>query len=609
MDDKNIDLLLKKRTEEIKKERNKVENPVANNQEDNVDVPKREDPLVKDTLKSMKKVQRWSLMWKILALILLVGLSVIWYVNGQMNSRIKDLELEVLSLLEGGNSFTYLDQTIESDDVIFIDNKTMVQVEFLIDNVDENIHYSNSGTRVYIPMSSLDYQLETRAVTNYVKKHLVDINVPIFSYNSNNYLDFNVIKKLYHLEIMTALDGSFAVYNEHMSNLRMVSSSVEFQKTSHGMNVIEDDLPNQIKAIILSTHEGLSKIITENGRIGYVESDQLTEYQAGFVTPILNTVRDEHDYGDHIIMTWSQIGNYNANPDLNLEETIEGLDAISPTWFSLNINGIIINEADMTYVETAHKKGYEVWALFDNSFKPSWTSDMLNDETYRHKAIAQIAFFASLYDLDGVNIDYENMYLEDQDKFTQFISELKAILSEQNVLLTLDVTVPGGSDQWSKVYDRLNLSKHVDYMMFMAYDEFWSSSPTSGPVSSIPWVEEGIQLMLDEVAHDKIILGIPLYMRVWIESGGSVTSKSFGIKHLEGILEDQDYEETYDDNNFINYISYRSDDKLHRIWIEDELSIEKRVALMNKYNLPGIGAWSKEFVESETWKYIYELID
>lgn len=609
MDDKNLDILLKKRTEEIKKEREETEAVDKKTEALNNETNKEQDDTVKETIKSLKKIRNWSWVWKILALVLLVGINVLWFSNARLKDTVKDLELEVISLLEGGNSFTYMGTTINSDDLIRVDDKLMVNVEFLMDHVDENIHYSNSGTRVYIPLEGIDYELETKAVTDFVRKHIVDINIPIFVRDSKNYIDFEAIRKLYKLDALTALDGSFALYKETYNQLHLVDSNVNFVKTSHGMKVIGDETSEEIKAIVLDIHEDLSKVITENGRIGYIMTEDLKQYNPEIPSIVLNEVRGTHDYGDNILLTWTQISNYNANPDISIEETIPSLDAISPTWFSLNINGIVINEADFKYVESAHEKGYEVWGLFSNSFKPGWTSDMLNDEVYRNKAIAQIAFFASLYDLDGVNIDYENMYLEDQEKFTQFIAELKSVLNEQNVVLSLDVTVPGGSDQWSKVYDRANLAKHVDYMMFMAYDEFWSSSPVSGPVSSIPWVENGINEMLALVPNEKLILGIPLYMRVWIESGGSVSSKSFGIKHLEGILEEQDYETNYDEDNFVNYISYRSDDKLHRIWVEDESSIEKRIALMNKYNLPGIGAWSKEFVDHITWEYISEILD
>ena len=234
---------------------------------------------------------------------------------------------------------------------------------------------------------------------------------------------------------------------------------------------------------------------------------------------------------------------------------------------------------------------------------------MLNNGVYRRKTIAQIAFYAALYDLDGVNIDYENVYLDDQDKLTQFIAELSSVLKEQNVVLSMAVTVPGGSDQWSKVYDRKSLAKHVDFMMLMAYDEFWASSPVSGPVASIPWVINGIEESLKLIPANKLILGIPLYMRVWKESGNSVSSKAIGIKHLEEVLEDKNYAVEYDLDNMVNYISYKEDGKLKRIWVEDELSLEKRIILSKKYKLPGIGTWSKEFVEYGTWEIINNLLN
>lgn len=145
-------------------------------------------------------------------------------------------------------------------------------------------------------------------------------------------------------------------------------------------------------------------------------------------------------------------------------------------------------------------------------------------------------------------------------------------------------------------------------MMLMAYDEHWGSSPISGPVASIPWVEKGLTRTLEEVPSEKVLLGIPLYMRVWIESNGSVTSKAIGIRHLEGVLENQDYQASYDEANGVNYISYESDGKDYRIWVEDELSLQKRIDFVKTYNLAGIATWSKEFADENTWSFIYEAL-
>jgi len=607
MDDKNVDILLKKRSDEIKKKRESTDSEESHVEQ--VESHCVDEEIVQDTIVSIKKVQRTSILWKALVLVLVIGMSVLWYNNVSLKETIDDLELEILSLLDGGASHTYMGEKIPGEYLLIVDNRTLIHADFVMDQIDSNIHYSNSGTRVYIPLDQLDYLLETKEVTDYVKENIVDINIPILTKNGHNYIDFEVMKKLYGLEVMVATDGSYAIYNQAFDGLRKVSSNVQFIKTSHGMNVVEESDPTLVNAVVVDTHEDLSKIITASGRTGYVKTTDLENYTVDIVQQQLNDVRPAHDYGENVNMTWSQISEYKSNPNLLNDETIPGLDAISPTWFSLNINGIIINEADFRYIKDAHSKEYEVWGLFNNSFKPSWTSEMLNDPVYRKRAIAQIAFYAALYDLDGVNIDFENMYLDDKEKFTQFMAELSPVMEAQNVTLSIAVTVPGGSDQWSKVFDRENIAKHVDYMMLMAYDEFWGSSPVSGPVASIPWVEKGIKETLELIPNEKLILGIPLYMRVWKESGASVDSTAFGIKHLEGLLEDLDAEYSYDEDNFLNYISYRKDGILHRIWVEDETSINKRITLAKKYNLPGIGSWSKEFVEMETWEYINNILD
>lgn len=613
MDDKNIEILVKNRTEEIRNNReesNKSKEETDLKEENRIDeeLKKIQIQELESTIKKINKVQKRNIFWKLLAIILLILLAVIFYLNENLKTKVESLENEVVSLLSTDSSYTYEGMQLEGLDLIRVDNRVLVSVDFVIDLIDENIHYSNSGSRVYIPLENLDFELETRELTKYIKKNIVDINVPILVKNSVKYIDFEVVKILYGIDYIYANDGSFAMYSDSYANIVVVNSKEKFVKSDEKeTSITEND--KDVKAIVLGVHKNLSKIITENGRIGYVETSKLKSYNYEYKKNILNESREDFDYGDNLNMTWSQISQYKNNPNLSLDETVPGLDAISPTWFSLNINGIVINEADFRYMKSAHEKGYKVWGLFSNSFKPSWTSEMLNDDVYRRRSIAQIAFYSALYDLDGVNIDYENMYLDDQDKFTQFIAELSSVLKEQNVVLSIAVTVPGGSDQWSKVYDRKSLAKHVDFMMLMAYDEFWASSPISGPVASIPWVIKGIEESLELIPAEKLILGIPLYMRIWKESGNSVSSKAIGIKHLEEVLEDKDYVTEYDSDNMVNYISYREDGALKRIWVEDELSLEKRIMLSYKYKLSGIGTWSKEFVEYDTWEVINNLLN
>ena len=168
------------------------------------------------------------------------------------------------------------------------------------------------------------------------------------------------------------------------------------------------------------------------------------------------------------------------------EDKIPGLTVISPTWFAVtDSRGTVGSKADWKYVQDAHDKGYKVWALISNSFEPDMTKSFLADESAQDRAVRQILMYTALYDLDGINIDFENVYDDDSDRLTGFVARLAEKLKEQGVLVSLDATVPSGVPMWSNCYDRAALAKIVDYYMVMTYDEHWRTSPVAGSVASI----------------------------------------------------------------------------------------------------------------------------
>ena len=67
-------------------------------------------------------------------------------------------------------------------------------------------------------------------------------------------------------------------------------------------------------------------------------------------------------------LAWNQIYNQNANNNFDeLTANVKGVNVISPTWFSLvDKNGNLSSLADLNYVEKAHKKGMQVWALVND---------------------------------------------------------------------------------------------------------------------------------------------------------------------------------------------------------------------------------------------------
>ncbi|MFD0715931.1 glycosyl hydrolase family 18 protein [Paenibacillus sp. GCM10027626] len=319
--------------------------------------------------------------------------------------------------------------------------------------------------------------------------------------------------------------------------------------------------------------------------------------------------------GSKINMTWEAV--YQKNPDPAKIGALTGVNVVSPTWFELlDDTGKLKSKADKAYVEWAHKKGMQVWAVFNNGFEPKRTTSALADADKRFYMIQQLISFAKMYNLQGINIDFENVVTSDKENLIQFMREMTPLLHEQNLVVSIDVTPKSNSEMWSKFLDRAALGQIVDYMMLMAYDEHWASSPKAGSVASLPWVEQAILKILEEdkVPPAKMVLGMPLYTRIWTEQKDEagaikVSSKAVGMETIEQILKERKLKQVWDEAAGQNYVEYKEDGALKRIWLEDKVSVQARAALVRKYGLAGVGTWQRTFQVDHIWGIIHEALN
>ena len=231
-----------------------------------------------------------------------------------------------------------------------------------------------------------------------------------------------------------------------------------------------------------------------------------------------------------------------ANPSLIHEG---GTNIMSPSWFILQSNGLKASPRISTdYVRTYRDKGYQVWPLVTNQFDPSFTASILGQSgsglwaTYAQ----QLVQYALAYGFEGYNFDFENIHESHRDQLSHFVAYLSDYLHQYGIYTSIDVTGYSTSEYWSRVYDRPALSKSVDYVVHMAYDEVGHSSPTAGPVASYPWVRKQTEQMLEEVPANKLVLGIPFYTRIWTESYGRAHSKTLTI------ADSRNYLKAFEDN-------------------------------------------------------------
>ncbi len=298
-------------------------------------------------------------------------------------------------------------------------------------------------------------------------------------------------------------------------------------------------------------------------------------------------------------------------PKMGTTPALKGVNVISPTWFTLaDKDGTIASIADIDYTRWAKKNGYKVWALLANDFEQEITSQMLNSRTARKKAIDSLISLSKTFEIDGINVDFENMYTKDRDAFTLFVKELYERAKQENLTISVDVTVIVANSNWSNCYDRAALAKSSDYIILMAYDQHWVGSPVSGSVAQLSWVEAEAKRVMDQVPKEKLVLGIPFYTRLWKEvyapgsSKPTVTSKAISMEAAEQTIIDNKAKKVWDSVSGQYYATYQKDGATYKIWLEDERSIELKTKLVPKYSFAGVAAWRLGFEKASIWDTI-----
>lgn len=377
---------------------------------------------------------------------------------------------------------------------------------------------------------------------------------------------------------------------------------------------ILSDMPPGTDLRLLESGEEWQYVQLNNGYTGYVQHKNVQMGEQRTVPELKQELSDAKKKWEAktINMTWEAV--YQVAPKPASIGKLPGVNVVSPTWFSLvDGKGNVQSKADRAYVKWAHAQGMQVWGLFSNSFEPDITTEALANFENRLNTILQMLHFAKLYDLDGINIDYENVYTKDGDNLTQFMRELRPLAEEQGLIVSIDVTPKSNSEMWSAFLDRKALGQVVDYLVLMAYDEHWAASPVAGSVSSLPWVQQSVSRILNEdgVPPEKMILGIPLYTRVWteVEKDGKVevSSKAIGMDRAKRIIEEKKLKPVLSEETGQNYVEYTDQEGRHRIWLEDAESLKRRVELAKSFHLAGIATWTRSFASAEAWSTLQQI--
>ena len=257
----------------------------------------------------------------------------------------------------------------------------------------------------------------------------------------------------------------------------------------------------------------------------------------------------------------------------------------------------------------AKQKNYEIWAMYKTSFSTDVAKIILNSPSVREAASDKLEEYILKYNLDGINFDYENMYRADKGAYTNHVKEIALMAHTLGASVSVDVTkYEPTSYTWSMCYDRDALAKYADYIAVMAYDQYYAGSPVAGPVAGLDWTESVIKLTMKEVPADKLILGMPYYIRYWeFKNGKKTSTKAISMNEAVKYVNENQATAEYDNNFKLTRYSWKKDDGTDcMLWMENAESIAERAKLANSYSLAGVASWRRGFETQDVWKALYD---
>ena len=292
------------------------------------------------------------------------------------------------------------------------------------------------------------------------------------------------------------------------------------------------------------------------------------------------------------------------------------LDFVSPNYFTVGAGGALnlTPAASLPFVAAMHDRGIAVIPFLSNG----WDRDKGIAALQNRQALAQqLAQYVRSYNLDGVDIDLENLTYAQRADYVDFLRLLRAALPEGKILSVAVAANPYGTNAgWQASYDYAGLARYCDYLEIMAYDEHYQGGP-AGPVSSLSFAENSLRYALSVVSPGQIVLALPFYGRIWRDGGGYPQGYGISNAHVDQLVAQYSGSVRYDSASgavCAVIVIKKSDVKpviggtpltagTYTIWYENESALKGLISLADKYGVLGATNWSLGQESAGTWDY------
>lgn len=231
----------------------------------------------------------------------------------------------------------------------------------------------------------------------------------------------------------------------------------------------------------------------------------------------------------------------------------------------------------------------------DGQFNNNLISAIVNNPSAQENLIGQLVNAAETQGFQGLDIDFEYILPEDKNAFVNFVSNVHAAFSPLGYPVSVALAPKTSDTQTGLLYegkDYGQLGQVADNVLLMTYEWGYTYGPPMA-VAPVNKVREVVEYAITKIPNEKINLGIPNYGYDWTLPFERGVSKARTIGNVEAVQLAISYGVPihFDSVSMSPYFYYESEGLYHEVWFEDVRSLRAKFALVEEFDLRGMGYW------------------
>ena len=302
-----------------------------------------------------------------------------------------------------------------------------------------------------------------------------------------------------------------------------------------------------------------------------------------------------------------------------LNAWLPDLTFVSTFSYGFTKDGALIDLEDETITEPARTAGVEALMVLtpldsQGVFSNELVKALLENIEAQEQLIENILSTVKRKGLFGVDFDFEYVFPENRDSYTDLVRRARERLNTEGYLVTVALAPKTSADQEGLLYqghDYGGMGQAANLALLMTYEWGYTYGPPMA-VAPLNQVRRVIEYGLTEIPADQILMGMPNYGYDWKLPFIRGESRAEKISNDEAVARAARYgaEIQFDELAQSPYYYYMDENGIqHVVWFEDARSWRAKLQLVAEYGLAGISFWNIMDVFAAGAQVLREMYD